>query len=501
MPAPDPGVDPAGSPAPAGGFNMVDATDILVDAATGNDGTWVTPSASVYEQEQGRPVSAEEYRNTFTDPRARNEDRGFMDPTLPTPESVAVDGITDMLADPTFAGDRTSEVNPNPPVTRDPAPSNDQTTRTGSSQFESRGIDLDNDGRPDAALFARDRDGDRQADVEIIVTPNSAISTIDIDGDNRPDTQGNNVIAVGDLDADGRPEVIDRDGDLEFEGKITAIDLDGDGKADAVDLDGDGKADGKLEAVDLDGDGKPDLEIVTKLDEPKPPKQESTQKPPPAPKPAPEPEPIVLVREQEVNVTNTIIPDRGAPTPPPPPAPTAPAPDAAMVDFASSLMGFDVGDGDGELADLFRDHGYTANVESDKSIADLNASLDDGKKVFVALDRDELLGVDDDDSDGGDDANDVMELVSIDEERGVVVLRSADGETIEVPLDTFEDAWADADNSLVFGEQGDDSLADRLLQPAVVLVPLAFAGGVAAVRGTQIRRAREQQAETSTLDG
>lgn len=130
-----------------------------------------------------------------------------------------------------------------------------------------------------------------------------------------------------------------------------------------------------------------------------------------------------------------------------------------------------------ELADLAEDNGWFAEdqgtpladmnkildhygVENEmtrfNTMNDIEECLDNGGKVIVALDADEIWYDDNDDLyDGGYGVNHAVEVIGVDHtdpENPMVILNDSgtpDGQGSRIPLDVFEDAWNDGDNYMI----------------------------------------------------
>lgn len=111
---------------------------------------------------------------------------------------------------------------------------------------------------------------------------------------------------------------------------------------------------------------------------------------------------------------------------------------------------------------LLEDQGVPCHLES-SSMDDLAAKLDDGYGVIAMVDSGELwtpgaeMGED-------DTADHVLVVAGIDTDRGVVILSDPghpDGNGLEVPIDQFEDAWADSGHTMLVADDTDPDLADE----------------------------------------
>ncbi|WP_455136589.1 C39 family peptidase [Thermophilibacter sp.] len=120
---------------------------------------------------------------------------------------------------------------------------------------------FDTDG--DGAIDAVDTDGDGIPDSYADGTPpeadQAATSSLDLNGDGVPDR-------LIDTDGDGVADAVDLNGDGVADAELTYLDVNGDGTADGyaygIDLDGDGRFDYVYEGYDLNGDGAIDQGYV-----------------------------------------------------------------------------------------------------------------------------------------------------------------------------------------------------------------------------------------------
>ena len=107
-----------------------------------------------------------------------------------------------------------------------------------------------------------------------------------------------------------------------------------------------------------------------------------------------------------------------------------------------------------KLLDAF---GVENHMETNASIDEIEAALDNGQKVIVAVDADEYwMGESDELYMPADGANHAVEVIGIDRtdpENPKVILNDSgipNGKGIMVPMDVFLDAWEDSDNLAIF---------------------------------------------------
>lgn len=106
-------------------------------------------------------------------------------------------------------------------------------------------------------------------------------------------------------------------------------------------------------------------------------------------------------------------------------------------------------------ADLLEQNGIPATVETG-TMDELSQALDEGHGVMLYVDSGEYWDPTQearDEATGRDQGGDHCVVISeIDYEKGVVYLSDPghpDGDRMEVPLDEFEQAWGDADNTMI----------------------------------------------------
>ena len=129
-----------------------------------------------------------------------------------------------------------------------------------------------------------------------------------------------------------------------------------------------------------------------------------------------------------------------------------------VVDVANELglLGPDGMSVDGGVQ-LLEHYGVEAEVQTG-SVDDLRAMLDAGKPVIIGLDSDDLYGAGD--SPFADDlvTGHAVVITGIDDEAGLVYINDPglpDGAGVAIPLTEFEDAWADADNTMIVADHPD----------------------------------------------
>ncbi|QSE86125.1 C39 family peptidase [Rhodococcus koreensis] len=111
---------------------------------------------------------------------------------------------------------------------------------------------------------------------------------------------------------------------------------------------------------------------------------------------------------------------------------------------------------------LLEDQGVPCTVQ-DSSIDDLKTKLEDGYGVIAMVDSGEIWNPD---QEAGEDetADHFLVVAGIDETRGVVILSdpgAPNGNQLEVPIDQFEDAWADSGRKMLVADTPDPDLADH----------------------------------------
>lgn len=118
---------------------------------------------------------------------------------------------------------------------------------------------------------------------------------------------------------------------------------------------------------------------------------------------------------------------------------------------------------------LLEDQGVPCTLTS-SSLDDLRAKLDDGYGVIAMVDSGEIWHPDQE-TDEDDLADHVLVVAGIDDERGVVILSDPgvpNGDQLEVPIEQFDDAWADSERQMVVTDATDTGLLDT---PATTTAP------------------------------
>lgn len=118
---------------------------------------------------------------------------------------------------------------------------------------------------------------------------------------------------------------------------------------------------------------------------------------------------------------------------------------------------------------LLEDQGVPATITAG-SMDDLRAMLDDGRGVIAMVDSGEVWGTD---PTGTEDntPDHVVVVAGIDDARGVVILSdpgNPDGNQFELPIDEFEDAWADSGQQMLVADAPDPDLVDTDTAAAVL---------------------------------
>ncbi|MET4610634.1 putative double-glycine peptidase [Rhodococcus sp. PvR044] len=119
---------------------------------------------------------------------------------------------------------------------------------------------------------------------------------------------------------------------------------------------------------------------------------------------------------------------------------------------------------------LLEDQGVPATL-TDGSLDDLRERLDNGYGVIAMVDSGEIWHPDQERGED-DTADHVLVVAGIDDKRGVVILSDPgvpSGNQLEVPIEQFEDAWADSGHQMLVTDAPDDGLID---QPNAAAVPV-----------------------------
>ena len=308
---------------------------------------------------------------------------------------------------------------------------------------------------------------------------------IDMDGDGMAET------TVVDLDADGVADAYDMI-DPMTGAELIVLDSDADGLMDTVVVDADG--DGVLDAAASDTDGDGALDSVSD------PNDGSVMGDPVAPDDSDTEieddedgihgDPMAEIPYHQAQVgANDCLPTSIAMIVTEITGDDAPQGDVVDIANELGLLGEDGMSLDGGVQLLER-YGVDAEVRTG-SVDDLRAMLDAGRPVIIGLDADDLYGTGD--SPFADDlaSGHAVVITGIDDETGLVYINDPglpDGAGVAIPLDEFEDAWADADHTMIVadgadadvsvpdddadGTADDDgrSLGDLLLLPFTLLV-------------------------------
>lgn len=117
---------------------------------------------------------------------------------------------------------------------------------------------------------------------------------------------------------------------------------------------------------------------------------------------------------------------------------------------------------------LLEDQGVPCSLTS-SSLDVLRAKLDAGYGVIAMVDSGEIWQPDQETDD--DLPDHVLVVAGIDDERGVVILSDPgvpNGDQLEVPIEQFDDAWADSGHQMVVTDAPDVALLDT---PATTTAP------------------------------
>ncbi|MBI5090756.1 MAG: C39 family peptidase, partial [Actinobacteria bacterium] len=299
-------------------------------------------------------------------------------------------------------------------------------------------------------------DGSFEPEPEYSTTDYTTISA-DLDGDGFAET------SVIDFDADGVADAYDIL-DPETGAETLVIDVDGDGLVDTAVTDADG--DGVFESgvADTDGDGEIDSEFDPNTGLP----VDTTV-------------PFEETGDDPITIDDTTtetdddqvhgdpmaeIPYHQAQVGPNDCLPTSVAmvltevtgaevPQGDLVDLANEmqLLGPEGMTLDGGVQ-LLEHYGVEAEVETG-SMEDLRAMLDEGRPIIIGLDSDDLYGAGD--SPFADDmvAGHAVVITGIDDEAGLVYINDPgfpDGAGVAIPIEQFEDAWTDADHTMIVAD-------------------------------------------------
>ncbi|MGE0140992.1 MAG: C39 family peptidase [Ilumatobacteraceae bacterium] len=288
-----------------------------------------------------------------------------------------------------------------------------------NTDYQTMSVDLDGDGVAETTVI--DFDGDGVADAYDIYDPETGAETlvVDVDGDGFVDTA-----------------VTDADGDGVFESGV-------------ADTDGDG-------VIDSEFDPNTGITVDTTV-----PFEETADDP-------------MTIDETDADIDNdeihgdpmAEIPYHQAQVGPNDCLPTSVAmvltevtgaevPQGDLVDLANEmeLLGPDGMTLDGGVQ-LLEHYGVDAEVETG-SLEDLRVMLDEGRPIIIGLDSDDLYGTGD--SPFADDmvAGHAVVITGIDDEAGLVYINDPgfpDGAGVAIPIEQFEDAWTDADHTMIVAD-------------------------------------------------
>jgi len=116
---------------------------------------------------------------------------------------------------------------------------------------------------------------------------------------------------------------------------------------------------------------------------------------------------------------------------------------------------------------LLEDQGVPCTV-TDSSLDDLRQRLDDGYGVIAMVDSGEIWLPNQET--GEDNTPDhVLVVAGIDDTRGVVILSDPgvpSGNQLEIPIEQFENAWADSGHKMLVTDAPDSGLTDAAAAPA-----------------------------------
>jgi Peptidase_C39 like family len=277
--------------------------------------------------------------------------------------------------------------------------------------------------------------------------PYTSIST-DLDGDGFAET------SVIDFDADGVADAYDIL-DPMTGGETIVVDLDGDGLVDTAVIDADGDGNFESGVSDTDGDGVIDsnFDPNTGLElDPTVPFEETGEEPELDDDVHGDPMAEIPFHQAQVGPNDCL--------------PTSVAmvlteitgeevPQGDIVDLANELelLGPDGMTLEGGLQ-LLDHYGVDAQVETG-SVDDLRAMLDAGRPIIIGLDSDDLYGAGD--APFADDmvAGHAVVITGIDDEAGLVYINDPgfpDGAGVAIPIEDFEDAWTDADHTMIVAD-------------------------------------------------
>ncbi len=334
--------------------------------------------------------------------------------------------------------------NPSDPYTNDTYDTNDSynTTDTDSAGYESDDTSFDTDGDGVADTTLVDFDGDGVSDAMITTDAQGGEHMgLDLDGDGQIDTM------VSDFDGDGVIDMVsqDTDGDGQLD---TQLDPEtGEPIGQPFDTDDSQVVDHNGQVIVDDGtDGSDDTDLDNGDDDPDVHGDPMEEIPYHQAQVGPNdclPTSVAMVLSE---ITGAEVPQ------------------GDVVDLANELQllgptGMSL---EGGLA-LLDHYGVDAEVQSG-TIDDLRSMLDNGDQIIIGLDSDDLYGVGDQPFADDMVAGHAVVITGIDDEAGVVYINDPgfpDGAGVAISIDAFEDAWQDADNTMIVaeGDAADDGTA------------------------------------------
>ncbi len=153
-------------------------------------------------------------------------------------------------------------------------------------------------------------------------------------------------------------------------------------------------------------------------------------------------------------------------------------PDESVVVTAMQKMGLDFDPSRGMRLDegvqVLEFLGIDAEVESNLSLADLEAYLDEGRSLILGVDSGDIWGEPDPAGTTGE-ADHALVITAIDQDRGYVVLSdpgNPDGNEDVVPLADFVEAWSGSDNSAIVTTEPTHPTTEVPAHPGPVLIPV-----------------------------
>lgn len=351
-------------------------------------------------------------------------------------------------------------------------------------------LDTDSDGKVDLMNFTEDKDNDGEIDKQLNTFDNDGDGEVDlihftedIDNDGEIDRE----ITAKDEDGDGEYDVFkvaqDLDSDGEIDKEIIAYDKDSDGEFDEVqfkeDFDSNGEFDKETIAYDRDSNGEYDEYKVVK-------NSESNQKDNNYSMIGnPNFDVVEVIEVSEFNQEDDNIDIIGDPEDDMEHWRMQEHPDTCAIvaqEFILDDIGEDYGidfseeqlreqaiengwyiPGGGtpmnDVGKLLEANGVEVETDSGYTLEDIENKLEDGQKIIVGIDSDEIWYSEDDFDDSmyeslgmpGQGANHAVQVIGIDKtdpDNPVVILNdpgTPNGKGLRVPADEFADAWEDSD--------------------------------------------------------